>query len=80
HGPIFLCNFAHRFVLLYGLYRRYTRVSVTDTAGPSASNLLGNLYELYQGQAAEADFKWQTRYGGIVHIKSAVGFRYINRL
>ncbi|EGO00621.1 hypothetical protein SERLA73DRAFT_178475 [Serpula lacrymans var. lacrymans S7.3] len=60
--------------LVYGLYRRYTRVSVADIPGPkSDSFLLGNLRELYQGQAGEADFKWQRQFGDLVRIKSAIG-------
>src|SRR5882757_3955763 len=29
----------------------------------------GNTKELYQGQAAEADFKWQAQYGDVVRFK-----------
>jgi hypothetical protein len=35
--------------------------------------LSGNLKELYQGQAAEADFKWQAQYGNVVRFKGLFG-------
>jgi hypothetical protein len=35
--------------------------------------LSGNLKELYQGQAAEADFKWQAQYGNIVRFRGSFG-------
>jgi hypothetical protein len=33
----------------------------------------GNLKELYQGQAAEADFKWQAQYGNVIRFKGVFG-------
>jgi len=36
-------------------------------------SLSGNLKELYQGQAAEADFKWQAKYGNVIRFKSVFG-------
>jgi hypothetical protein len=33
----------------------------------------GNLKELYQGQAAEADFKWQAQYGDVIRFKGPLG-------
>ena len=33
----------------------------------------GNTKELYQGQAAEADFKWQAQYGNIIRFKGLFG-------
>lgn len=38
---------------------------------------IGNLSELHQGQAAVADFEWQTVYGGIARIKAPFGVRCI---
>jgi len=35
----------------------------------------GNLKELYQGQAAEADFKWQAQYGDVIRFKGPFGVR-----
>ena len=35
--------------------------------------LSGNMKELYQGQAAEADFKWQAQYGNVVRFKALFG-------
>jgi hypothetical protein len=35
--------------------------------------LSGNLKELYQGQAAEADFKWQAQYGNVIRFKALFG-------
>jgi hypothetical protein len=35
--------------------------------------LSGNMKELYQGQAAEADFKWQAQYGNVIRFKALFG-------
>ncbi|OAX35974.1 cytochrome P450 [Rhizopogon vinicolor AM-OR11-026] len=57
-------------VMAYKAYRRYTGISLADVPGPeSPSFIMGNTKELYQGQAAEADFKWQAQYGNIVRFK-----------
>jgi len=34
---------------------------------------LGNLREVYQGQAAEADLRWQAQHGNVVRFKGAFG-------
>ncbi|KAG2153139.1 cytochrome P450 [Suillus clintonianus] len=61
-------------VIVYAVYRRYSHISLADVPGPeSASFIMGNLKELYQGQAAEADFKWQAQYGNIVRFKGCFG-------
>ncbi|KAJ8585151.1 cytochrome P450, partial [Rhizopogon salebrosus TDB-379] len=61
-------------VIVYRVYRRYTRISLADVPGPkSASFIMGNTKELYQGQAAEADFKWQAQYGNVVRFKALFG-------
>ncbi|KAJ8592655.1 cytochrome P450 [Rhizopogon salebrosus TDB-379] len=61
-------------LIIYGVYRRYTRISLADVPGPqSASFIMGNMKELYQGQAAEADFKWQAQYGNVVRFKGLFG-------
>ncbi|KAG1836808.1 cytochrome P450 [Suillus subalutaceus] len=60
--------------IVYGVYRRYSHISLADVPGPeSASFTMGNLKELYQGQAADADFKWQAQYGNIVRFKGSFG-------
>ncbi|KAG1878934.1 cytochrome P450 [Suillus subluteus] len=60
--------------IVYGVYRRYSHISLADVPGPeSASFIMGNLKELYQGQAADADFKWQGQYGNIVRFKGSFG-------
>ncbi|KAG2037512.1 cytochrome P450 [Suillus americanus] len=60
--------------IVYGVYRRYSHISLADVPGPeSASFIMGNLKELYQGQAADADFKWQAQYGNIVRFKGSFG-------
>ncbi|KAG1865931.1 cytochrome P450 [Suillus subalutaceus] len=60
--------------IVYGVYRRYSHISLADVPGPeSASFIMGNLKELYQGQAADADFKWQAQYGNIVRFKASFG-------
>jgi len=33
------------------------------------------MQELYQGQAGEADIKWQAQYGGVVRLKGPFGVR-----
>ena len=34
---------------------------------------IGNLVELYQSQAGEPDFRWQSLYGDIIRIKGILG-------
>ncbi|KAG1795501.1 uncharacterized protein BJ212DRAFT_1248719, partial [Suillus subaureus] len=59
---------------VYGVYCRYSHISLADVPGPeSASFIMGNLKELYQGQAVEADFKWQTQFRNIVRFKGSFG-------
>jgi hypothetical protein len=79
-------------VIVYRVYRRYTRISLADVPGPKSASLImgtsislywfcrllmwllsGNTKELYQGQAAEADFKWQAQYGNVVRFKALFG-------
>ncbi|KAF8629180.1 hypothetical protein AX17_005765 [Amanita inopinata Kibby_2008] len=60
--------------LLYALFRRFNRISVSYLPGPPAQSfMLGNLPELFQSQAGEPDFKYQREYGGIVRIKGVFG-------
>ncbi|KAF8995462.1 cytochrome P450 [Cyathus striatus] len=60
--------------LLYALYRRYTRISVSHILGPeSESFFLGNLPELFQSQVGVPDFKYQRLYGDIVRLKGPFG-------
>ncbi|OAX35971.1 cytochrome P450 [Rhizopogon vinicolor AM-OR11-026] len=60
--------------IIYKIYRRYNGISLSDVAGPeSPSFIMGNTKELYQGQAAEADFKWQAQYGDVVRFKGLFG-------
>ncbi|KAH7922165.1 cytochrome P450 [Leucogyrophana mollusca] len=73
-GQLFLTAAFAAVLLTYGVYRRYSRVSLAKIPGPKpASFLLGNLCELYQGQAGEADFKWQKLYGNVIRYKGALG-------
>ncbi|KAK0220055.1 cytochrome P450 [Armillaria fumosa] len=62
-------------VLVHTLYRQWTRrASLTNLPGPEPESfLLGNLRQFYQGQAGEADFKWQASYGHILRIKGILG-------
>ncbi|OAX37779.1 cytochrome P450 [Rhizopogon vinicolor AM-OR11-026] len=61
-------------VIVYSIYRRYTGISLADVPGPEpASFIMGNTKELYQGQAAEADFKWQAQYGNVIRFKAPFG-------
>ncbi|KAL4255526.1 Cytochrome P450 superfamily protein [Pleurotus pulmonarius] len=56
---------------VYAAYRRITRISLSHIRGPvdEASFLL----ELYRGDAAAADLKWQKTYGDVSRIKGAFG-------
>ncbi|KAG0708534.1 cytochrome P450 [Suillus ampliporus] len=73
-NSVFLTTGFAALVVVYGVYRRYTRISLADVPGPdSASFIMGNMKELYQGQAAETDFKWQAQYGNIIRFKSTFG-------
>lgn len=72
--PVFITTGFAALAIVYGVYRRYSCVSLADVPGPeSASFIMGNLKELYQGQAADADFKWQAQYGNIVRFKGSFG-------
>ncbi|KAJ7126046.1 cytochrome P450 [Mycena epipterygia] len=61
--------------VLYNIYRRWTRISVADIAGPEPESfLLGcPVPEFLQCQAGESDFKWQARYGNVVRIRGILG-------
>ncbi|KAG1802508.1 uncharacterized protein BJ212DRAFT_1285710, partial [Suillus subaureus] len=72
--PVFITAGFAALAIVYGVYRRYSHISLADVPGPeSASFIMGNLKELYQGQAAEADLKWQAQYGNIVRFKGSFG-------
>lgn len=59
---------------IYAMIRRLRKPSVSNIPGPQPESfLMGNLSELHQGQAAVADFEWQTVYGGIARIKAPFG-------
>ncbi|KAL0956199.1 hypothetical protein HGRIS_002356 [Hohenbuehelia grisea] len=71
--PSYLWGFGLAAVL-YVLYRRRSRISVSHVPGPEPESfLLGNFKELFQSKAAEADFKWTRQYGDIVRIKGICG-------
>ncbi|KAK0458900.1 cytochrome P450 [Desarmillaria tabescens] len=61
--------------LILTLYRRWTRrASLANLPGPEPESfLLGNLRQFYQGQAGEADFKWQASFGHVFRIKGILG-------
>ncbi|KAG2347348.1 cytochrome P450 [Suillus weaverae] len=72
--PVFVAAGFAALSIVYWVYRRYSHISLADVPGPeSASFIMGHLKELYQGQAAEADFKWQAQYGNIVRFKGSFG-------
>ncbi|KAF8557928.1 cytochrome P450 [Imleria badia] len=61
-------------LLLYALYKRFTRPSLSMIRGPkSPSFIFGNLLELLQRPVGEADFAWQSQYGNVVRFKSVLG-------
>ncbi|KAJ3821195.1 cytochrome P450 [Lentinula raphanica] len=60
--------------LVYFLYRRYTRISISHILGPEPESFwLGNLAELFQSQVGAPDFKWKQQFGDIVRIKGPFG-------
>ncbi|PCH35645.1 cytochrome P450 [Wolfiporia cocos MD-104 SS10] len=61
-------------LLLYAVIKRLKRTSLADVPGPEPESfLMGNLSQLFQDQAGEADFKWQSQFGGIARIKAPLG-------
>ncbi|KAJ7791744.1 cytochrome P450 [Mycena leptocephala] len=61
-------------VVLYNIYRRWTRISISDIPGPEPESfLLGNLPEFFQSQAGEAEFKWQAHFGHVLRLKGIFG-------
>ncbi|KAI9573309.1 cytochrome P450 [Boletus coccyginus] len=61
-------------VLLYAVFRRFTRPSLSMIRGPkSPSFLIGNLLQLFQRPVGEADFAWHSQYGNVVRFKSVFG-------
>ncbi|OAX39518.1 cytochrome P450, partial [Rhizopogon vinicolor AM-OR11-026] len=73
-NPVFVAVGFTTLAIVYWVYRRYTGISLADVPGPeSLSFFMGNTKELYQGQAGEADLKWQAQYGNVVRFKSALG-------
>ncbi|KDQ64101.1 hypothetical protein JAAARDRAFT_201503 [Jaapia argillacea MUCL 33604] len=53
---------------------RFCRNSLSDIPGPKPESfLLGNMRQLQQGKAGEADFQWMNTYGGIIRIKIPFG-------
>ncbi|KAJ6616300.1 cytochrome P450 [Mycena sp. CBHHK59/15] len=74
--PLLQSVFAFSVVLtLYTIHRRWTRISIADIPGPEPESfLLGCMPELLQCQAAEADFKWQARFGHVIRLKGILGF------
>ncbi|KAI6046270.1 cytochrome P450 [Pisolithus marmoratus] len=60
--------------IIYAIYRRFTGSSLSRVRGPKPTSFLfGNLFELYQGQAGEADFRWQRLYGNVIRMKGILG-------
>ncbi|KAI6094804.1 cytochrome P450 [Pisolithus croceorrhizus] len=58
----------------YAIYRRCTRTSLSQVRGPkSRSFLFGNLLELYQNMAGEAEFRWKNLYGNVIRVKGILG-------
>ncbi|KAF9646191.1 cytochrome P450 [Thelephora ganbajun] len=67
------CIFPVVLLSLY-LYRRWRQRSLSDILGPkSTSLLLGHLGDLLHKNAAEAEFLWQERFGGVARIKAPFG-------
>ncbi|KAJ6557519.1 cytochrome P450 [Mycena capillaripes] len=57
--------------LVYTLYRRWTRISISDIPGPEPESfLLGSQREALQCQA---DFKWQAQFCHLIRLKGILG-------
>ncbi|KAK0436857.1 cytochrome P450 [Armillaria borealis] len=62
------------FATVHFTYKRWSRISISHIPGPvSKSFLYGNLPELLQAQAGEADFKWQAMYGDVFRVRAPLG-------
>ncbi|KAJ7871094.1 cytochrome P450, partial [Mycena leptocephala] len=60
--------------IAYTLYRRWTRISISDIPGPEPESfLLGSQRQAFQCQAGEADFKWQAQFGHVIRLKGILG-------
>ncbi|KAJ7817165.1 cytochrome P450 [Mycena olivaceomarginata] len=60
--------------IAYTLYRRWTRISISEIPGPEPESfLLGSQREALQCQAGEADFKWQAQFGHVIRLKGILG-------
>ncbi|KAI6117840.1 cytochrome P450 [Pisolithus croceorrhizus] len=60
--------------IIYVIYRHFTGTSLSRLRGPKPTSFLfGNLPELFQCQAGEADFRWQRLYGGVIRVKGILG-------
>ncbi|KAI6029283.1 hypothetical protein PISMIDRAFT_683590 [Pisolithus microcarpus 441] len=60
--------------IIYTIYRRFTGPSLSRVRGPKPTSFLfGNLPELFQSQAGEADFRWQRLYGDVIRVKGILG-------
>ncbi|KAJ6624608.1 cytochrome P450 [Mycena sp. CBHHK59/15] len=73
-GPFLLASIV--VLTIYSVYRRWrTRISIADIPGPTADSsfLLGNMAELIQSEAGEADFKWQKQFGHVMRLKGVLG-------
>ncbi|KIM48379.1 hypothetical protein M413DRAFT_16317 [Hebeloma cylindrosporum] len=61
-------------VVLYQIYRRFTRTTISDLPGPEPESfILGNLRQYFQSQAGDIDFEWQEAYGDVVRFKGPFG-------
>lgn len=60
--------------IIYAIHRRFTGTSLSRVRGPKPTSFLfGNLPELFQCQAGEADFRWQRLYGDVIRVKGILG-------
>ncbi|KAJ7318602.1 cytochrome P450 [Mycena albidolilacea] len=68
------CSFLVVLWIAYTLYRRWTRISISDIPGPEPESfLLGSQREALQSQAGETDFKWQAQFGHVIRLKGILG-------
>ncbi|KAJ6557510.1 cytochrome P450 [Mycena capillaripes] len=70
------CSALFIFWIAYTVYRRWSRISISDIPGPEPESfLLGSQREALQCQKPllQADFKWQAQFGHVIRLKGILG-------
>ncbi|KIY46094.1 cytochrome P450 [Fistulina hepatica ATCC 64428] len=65
-------------VLIFCVYRRFTRSSIAQVAGPPRTSwLFGALHLLYRSESGVMERQWQEKYGDIVRIPGPLWHDYL---